>query len=127
MKKMKNYKNEKIAIVGVSQNQEKYGHKIFRDLIQANYNVLGINPKEKLILGQTIYPDLDSLPYIPNLVILVVPPKISLEILNECAVLGIKKVWLQPGAESSEAIIFAKNNNINLSVNLCFMAEQDLW
>lgn len=119
--------NSKIALVGVSESPEKYGHKIFKDLLAANYDVIGINPKAKEILDQKIYPSLRSLNFKPDLVIIVVPPSIALVILREINELKIKNVWMQPGSESDEAIKFAQEAEINLVVNSCIMVEQGLW
>lgn len=116
-----------IAVVGVSENPDKYGHKIFRDLIKNNYNVVGINPKTKKILGQKIYPSLSVLPQTPDLVITVVPSQITQKTVEECHNLGIKKIWMQPGSESEAAIKLAQSYNLNLTYNACLMIEQNLW
>jgi len=120
-------KEKNIAVVGVSSNKEKYGYKIFNDLLNNNYTVTGINPKLDTLLNQKIYPSLSSLSTKPDLVIVVVPPKVALNILKECKKLDIKDIWFQPGVESDEAIKFAKDNNLNLSTNACIMVKQGLW
>lgn len=43
-------KNFIYAVVGASNNEEKYGYKVFKDLLDAGYKVLPINPSEKEIL-----------------------------------------------------------------------------
>jgi predicted CoA-binding protein len=43
-------KNFLYAVVGTSNNKEKYGYKVFKDLLNAGYKVLPINPNEKGIL-----------------------------------------------------------------------------
>ncbi len=120
-------KNQNIALVGVSGNQEKYGYKIFKDLLDNHYQVIGINPKLNTLLKQTIYPSLTSLPTKPDLVIVVVNPQIALKILQECKELSIENIWFQPGAESKEAIKYAQDNNLNLNTNACIMINQGLW
>ena len=124
---MQNLKNSKIALVGVSTNPKKYGHKIFKDLLAVNYSVVGINPKSEDVLGQKIIPSLADLDFKPDLVIIVVPSHIALAILQEAAELKIENVWMQPGSESDEAIKFAKENEINLVTNSCIMINQKLW
>jgi len=107
-------KNFIYAVVGVSRNPEKYGHKVFFDLKENGYKVYPINPKVKEVKGITCYPDLESLPEKPEVVVLVVPPEIGLKILKEGMDLKIKKFWFQPGAESKEIIEFAKKNNLKI-------------
>jgi uncharacterized protein len=120
-------KQTSIAIIGVSSNPEKYGHKIFRDLIKADYKVVGINPKDGHILDQTIYPSLKDLPQIPELVITVVPPQITEQVVDACHELGIENVWMQPGSESKQALEKAQSYQINATSNACFMLDQKLW
>ncbi|GAG72944.1 unnamed protein product [marine sediment metagenome] len=51
-----NRKNEKIiAVVGVSRDEEKFGFKVFNDLLRKGQNVYGVNPNTKVVLGQKIY------------------------------------------------------------------------
>ena len=47
----------RIAVLGASNNPEKYGNVIVRDLDRKGYTVLPINPKEPEIAGLTAYPD----------------------------------------------------------------------
>ena len=117
----------KLVVVGVSANTEKYGHKIFRDLLEAKYDVVGINPKAEKVLGQEIFPSLSDLEFIPDLIIIVVPPPIALIVLKEAHKLKFNNVWMQPGSESEEAKIFAQENQVNLTTNDCIMVQQNLW
>lgn len=124
---MKIDQNSKLVVVGVSANHEKYGHRIFRDLLDANYNVVGINPNAKEILGQEIFPSLADLDFAPDLVIIVVPPPIALQVLKEAHKLKFNNVWMQPGSESEEAKKFALENKMSLTTNACIMVQQNLW
>ena len=51
---MKNIQEKDIAVVGVSDREEKFGYKIFRDLIKHGFNVKGINPRNGEILGRKV-------------------------------------------------------------------------
>ncbi|GAG57187.1 unnamed protein product [marine sediment metagenome] len=119
-----NRKNEKIiAVVGVSRDEEKFGFKVFNDLLRKGQNVYGVNPNTKVVLGQKIYSDLRNLPKIPNLVITVVSPKVTEKIVDECISLGIKEIWMQPGSESEKAIEKAESNGISVIHDACIMIE----
>ncbi len=124
---MDGWKDKYIAVIGVSEDEEKYGHKIFRDLLKAGYKVVGINPKGGQILGQEIYPQLKNLPQVPDLVVTVVPPAVTSAIVDECQSLGIKNIWMQPGAESDVAIDKAKKAGMNVTAHACFMKTNKLW
>lgn len=120
-------KQTKIAVVGVSHDQEKYGAKIFKDLVTANYNVVGVNPKGGEAVGQQLFTSLKEINPKPELVILVVPPPVTMEVIKTCLELDIKNVWFQPGSESVEAIKLAKDNGLEVVSQACFMVNQQLW
>lgn len=122
-----NYKNKNIAIIGVSSNPTKYGHKIFRDLIKAEFRVTGVNPGNGGLFKRKIYKSLREVEPLPDLVITVVPPEITEQIVTECIELGIKEIWMQPGSESRQAIEMAEKNGILVTHNACFMVENGIW
>lgn len=112
------------ALIGASQNHEKYGYKVFADLKKADYNVHPINPKGGTILGSTVYKSIDAIPQEIDVVIFVVPSEITISLLPIVHKKGIKKVWFQPGSESDVAINFCKENNIHYIAHACMMMER---
>ncbi len=117
-------KNLIYAVIGVSANPEKYGHKVFKDLLDAGYHVLGINPKGGEILGQTIYLKLSALPQIPDWLIFVTPPEVSEQLITEAISLGVKNLWLQPGSESVAALELCRQVGINCISQACIMIKR---
>ena len=116
-------KNNKIAVVGVSTNTEKWGYKVYNALLEEGYRVFPVNPKYEKIGDKKCYPNLHELPDKPDVVITVVPPKVTDKVVEECKELGIKKVWMQPGSESDEAIEFCEKNDIKVMYNACFVVN----
>jgi len=112
------------AVVGASRDPGKYGHQVYRDLQAAGYKVYPVNPNADEILGVKCYPSLESLPEKPQVVDLVVPPKVTNQIVKTCKKLGIRKVWLQPGSESETALNFCKENSIEVVHGVCVMVER---
>ncbi|MBT9172824.1 MAG: hypothetical protein DDT21_01210 [Syntrophomonadaceae bacterium] len=96
------------AVVGVSADSSKFGYKVYRRLKKAGYIVYGINPGLEELNGEKIYHDLASLPQQPEVVNFVVPPEVTAELVPECAVRGIRYLWLQPGSESTETLALAR-------------------
>lgn len=115
------------AVIGVSNNTSKFGYKVFKSLIEAGYFVYPVNPNCEEIDGYKCYPDLASLPQIPEVVNLVVPPSVSEQIVDECAKLKIFRVWLQPGAENKKVIEHAREKNIKLVYDACAIVERKFW
>lgn len=117
-------KRNVFAVVGVSKESEKYGNKVYFDLKRAGYTVYPVNPNAINISGNRCYSNLRNLPTLPDVVDIVVPPKITEEIVKECKELGIGKVWMQPGSESEDAIGFCRENSIEVLYGICVMLER---
>jgi len=120
-------KNKKIAVVGVSERTEKFGFKIFKDLLSAGFTVYGVNPRGQEVLGKKIYKTLKDIEVIPDLVITVVSPEVTERIVEECRALGIKEIWMQPGSESENAIKSALEYGISLTHSACLMKQSGIW
>jgi predicted CoA-binding protein len=123
---IKTFLNKKnvFAVVGVSKDPKKYGHQVYRNLRGAGYQVYCVNPHADEILGDKCYPSLEALPIKPDVVDVVVPPKITEDIVQACKRLRITKVWMQPGSESESAIRFCEENNIDAVYGVCVMIER---
>ncbi len=90
------------ALVGASANEAKYGNIVFKDLRSAGLTVIPVNPKLKELDGVPAAAAVEEIKPVPDVVVVVVPPSIGLDILRRAAAAGIKKFWFQPGAESDE-------------------------
>lgn len=117
-------KNAIYAVAGVSANSDKYGYKVFKDLLDSGYKAYGINPKGGEILGQKIYADISNLPEKPDWLILVTQPEVSAKLAEEAIAAGIKNVWFQPGSESALAIEKCRAAGINCIANACIMIKR---
>lgn len=115
-----------IAVVGVSDDASKFGHRIFRDLLNAGYPVKGVNPKGGFVLGNNIYRNLSELEKRPDLVVTVVHPGVTEQVVEECNKLGVKHIWMQPGSESDAAVERAKEYGIKTTL-ACFMVIKGVW
>ncbi len=118
-------KSNIIAVVGASRDPEKYGHKIYKDLRDEGFDVYPVNPKADEILSDKAYSTLDDLPEKPDVVDMVIPPKIGINVVKKCSELGIDKVWLQPGSESEEIINYCQENDIKQINNACMMLKTE--
>ncbi|NCO65945.1 MAG: CoA-binding protein [Candidatus Aquicultor secundus] len=117
-------KNNIIAVVGASNNPDKYGYKIYEDLKSAGYKVYPVNAREQKVQGDKAYPTISSLPEKPDVVDIVTPPQVTENIVKEAQEQGIDIVWMQPGAESQEAITFCKQSGVKEIHNSCIMVAR---
>ncbi|HTF88741.1 MAG TPA: CoA-binding protein [Planctomycetota bacterium] len=102
------------AVVGASTLREKFGNKVLRTYLQRGLEVHVVHPKEKVIEGLDTVPDIASLPDGVRGLSIITPPAITEKLVVEAAAKGIKRLWMQPGAESASAI--AKAEALGLSV-----------
>lgn len=117
-------KNFTYAIIGASANEEKYGHRVLRDLKDAGYRVTPVNPKGGEILGLAVTESLSKMEEKPDVVVTVVPPEVTLEVIKEAIDLGIKNVWMQPGSENHEAVRLCQNAGVSCIYNACIMVQR---
>jgi len=115
---------ETFAVVGVSANPAKFGWRIFADLTRSGRRVYGIGRGAAGADGTKLYASLAGLPLVPDTVIVVVPPAQAVEIVRQCAALGVKQVWLQPGSESDEAMAAGKGMKVFCA---CYMVRNGIW
>lgn len=118
---------KKIAVVGVSSNPEKYGHRIFRDMVKAGWQVWGVNRNGGEVAGRTLYQTLADVPEKVDLVVTVVPPQATEEVVQQTHKLGITEIWMQPGSESDKAVDTAKKLGMKVTSQACIMVREGLW
>ena len=111
------------AVVGATNNTDKFGYKIYKALKEAGYQVYPVNPGITEILGDTCYPALKDLPAVPEVVNVVVPPKVGEQIIGHCAELGIQYVWLQPGANAASVVDAAQKLGLTVVDQNCVLVE----
>lgn len=97
------------AVVGASSDRAKYGNKVLRCYMQNGREpVFPVHPREPEVEGRTAYPDLASLPEVPRGVSIITPPPVTEAVVEEAAAVGVRHLWMQPGAESDAAIARAE-------------------
>ncbi|MCP4750305.1 MAG: hypothetical protein GY866_05400 [Proteobacteria bacterium] len=86
-----------IAIIGVSSKNIAFGGTSFlRKLLEGAFagNIYPINPKAETIQGLKAYPDLASLPEVPDLAMVCIAAHQVPAILEECAGIGLKHIHI---------------------------------
>jgi predicted CoA-binding protein len=112
---------KKFAVIGATDNPEKYGNQIVKNLKKRGYELYPVNPKLTEVEGIRCYPTLADIPVRVDIVDFVVPPPVTETILKQCLELGLDRIWLQPGSESEAAIKFCDDNNLKVVHSVCVM------
>jgi len=110
-----------LAVVGVSRSGQKFGNMAYKELRQHGYKLYPIHPQAESLEGDPAYKDFQSLPEPVGGVLIVVPPAQTETIVRAAAAAGIKRIWMQQGAESEAAIRFCQENGIAEVHGECIM------
>ena len=110
-----------LAVVGVSRGGKKFGNRAYRELKAKGYCLFPIHPKAETLEGEPCYPSLDALPDHVGGVLTIVPPDQTEQVVRDAAAAGIRRVWMQQGAESGEAISFCEENGISVVSGECIL------
>ena len=124
---MKPAKEKLIAVVGVSHKEDKFGYRIFKSLLDQGFRVEGVNPTDGEIAGKKIFRSLLDIPGQVDMVITVVNPSVTEQVVEQCRQLKIPEIWMQPGSESEKAINQAESYVIAVIHDACFMVEHGVW
>lgn len=109
------------AVVGVSTNQSKYGWIVYQNLKRRGYRVLAVNPNHGEIDSDPCYADVDALPETPDVIVTVVPPSATREVVAQGLARGVRRFWMQPGSEDAEAIAAAEAAGAQVVHHQCVM------
>jgi predicted CoA-binding protein len=112
-----------VAVVGLSDNPGRESHKIAAYLQGQGFRIVGINPAHASVLGEPCYPSLSELP--PDtlqeldLVLVFRKPDAVPSLIEEASRLGLRRVWLQLGVSSPDALEAASAAGIELVAEKC--------
>lgn len=100
-----------LAVVGVSRTRG-FGNDLYRHLKQKGFRVFPVNSQTDSVEGERCFRRLDDVPEKIDGVVTVVPPAQAKNVVEDCARLGIKHVWMQQGSESDEAVALCRAQGI---------------
>jgi predicted CoA-binding protein len=105
---------KRFAVVGASQDRAKYGNKVLRAYLQNGREVVPVHPTADEVEGVKAVADLASVEGAIDGVSIVTPPKVTEQVVRQAVARGIKHIWMQPGAESAEAVKLAEASGANV-------------
>jgi hypothetical protein len=110
-----------LAVVGVSRTGRKFGNAAYRELKAKGYTLIPVHPQAHELEGDRCAPDLLSLPVPVGGVLAVVPPHQVERVIDDAAAAGIRRIWLQPGAESPAALALAASKGLTVISGECIL------
>ena len=111
-----------IASVGLSSNQEKESYWIVSYLKEQGYRIIPVNPTATEILGEKVYPDLESIPEKVDVVQVFRKPEDVPPVVDSAIKIGAKVVWMQEGIVNEEAAQKARTAGLQVVMDACMRA-----
>ena len=113
-------KAKSIAIVGASPNAVRSSYFVGTYLQQSSdYRVYFVNPNADTILGQKAYPDLASLPEVPDIVDVFRKASDIPAVIDDVLAIGAKTVWVQLGIWNQDAAIYGESKGLTVVMDRC--------
>jgi hypothetical protein len=86
---------KRIAVAGVSREPKAHsGNYIYKTLKARGFEVFAVNPNADTIEGEPCYHSLADIPGGVDAVLIATNPAATASVVEDCARLGIKRVWM---------------------------------
>jgi acetyl coenzyme A synthetase (ADP forming)-like protein len=81
-----------VAVIGASRGRGSIGGEVFRNLLEGNFNgpVYPVNPSADVVQCVKAYPSILDVPDEVDLAVVVVPARVALDTVRDCARKGVK-------------------------------------
>lgn len=113
-----------VAIVGASPNPARSSYFVGTYLQQSSdYRVYFVNPNATEILGQPAYPDLASLPEVPDIVDVFRKASDIPSVVDDVIAAGASTIWVQLGIWNEEAALDAEKRGLTVVMDRCIKVE----
>lgn len=112
-----------IAVVGLSPKPQRDSHMVAAYMQKAGYRIIPVNPVESQVLGQTCYPDLESIPEPIDMVDVFRRSEFVPPIAEQAIKINAKALWLQLGVRHDQAAEKAAQAGLVVVQDLCLKVE----
>lgn len=112
-----------VAVVGLSPNESRPSFRVARGLQSMGYRIIPVRPMVSEVLGEQAYPDLGSLPKVPDIVDVFRAAEHVPAIVDDCIRLGVRRLWLQEGIINEAAAIRATDAGITVVMDRCLWRD----
>jgi uncharacterized protein len=111
-----------IAMVGASSNPAKPSHRIMKQLLDAGYRVIPVNPNETEVFGQPTVASLADIHEPVDIVDVFRRAEDTPPIADAAVALGAKTLWLQQGIANEDTASRAHAGGLTVVMDTCIGA-----
>jgi uncharacterized protein len=109
-----------IAVVGCSPDPSRTSHQIARTMQQRGYRIVPVNPTHAgTILGESTYPDLESVPLPIDIVDVFRRSELVVSVAEGAVRVRARALWLQQGVVNEEAARIATEAGLVCVMDAC--------
>ena len=113
-----------VAIVGASDNPSRASYFVATYLLSTSpYEIWFVNPRATEILGRPVYPSLEALPVVPDLVDVFRRHDDLPTVLDETLAVGARTLWLQLGSWHEDVARRAQSAGLDVVMDRCVKIE----
>ena len=113
-----------VAVVGASANPARASFFVSTYLLSSTpYDVWFVNPAATTVLGREVYPSLDALPGVPDVVDVFRKPSDLPEVLDDALRVGAGALWLQLGLSDQAVADRGTAAGLDVVMDRCLKIE----
>jgi predicted CoA-binding protein len=114
---------DRVAVVGVSRERKDFSRTLFQEFCKHGYDAVAVNPQLTDIDGVPCFAHLRDIKPPVDAAILMTSPRVTEEVVHECAEAGIPRVWMYraggEGAVSEDAVRFCESHGMTVVPGEC--------
>jgi predicted CoA-binding protein len=112
-----------IAVVGLSNRRFRPSYGVAEYMKRAGFRIIPVNPGAAEIMGETCYPDLESIPDGVDIVDIFRRSEYVPDIVDAAIRKGAKAIWMQEGVYHEEAAKKAEAAGIAVVMDRCILKD----
>lgn len=113
--------SQPVAMVGVSRNPKKFGYAAYKELKDKGMKIFPVNPLADEIMGEKCYRNVTALPAEVRGIIILTKKEQTAAVVKEAKEKGIRQIWIQQMADSSDAVKELEGTDINFITKECIL------
>ena len=104
--------SQTIAVVGLSDNPERFSYRVAKYLQEQGYKIIPVNPMLDEVLGEKSYPDLNTVPGPVDMVDIFRRSELVAPVVDQAIEVKAKYIWMQDGVIDQESAAKAEHAGI---------------
>jgi len=114
---------KRIALAGISRDPASDSARLFEELCRRGYDIVPVNPNTTEVHGRRCFARVQDIQPPVEAALLMTTPDVTEKVVNDCAEMGIRRVWMYRGAGkgsvSAKAVEFCRERGMQVIPGQC--------